>query len=104
MHLYISNLSLNISEEELREIFSWYGNVSRVEILRDPVTNSPIGGAIVTMPQKEQAEFAVAKLNLTKIKERTVLVSSTTATGNRRARSRVNTADEAYLKITMNSQ
>ena len=90
MHLYISNLSLDVDEDDLADTFSQFGTVNNIVILKDPITSNRIGGAVVTMPNKGQANKAITNLNLTKIKERRVLVSPTTATGNRRTRSRAN--------------
>jgi len=88
MHLYITNLSLNVDEDDLTDIFSEYGTVNDVVVLKDPVTSNPIGNAVVTMPRKSQAGKAMANLNLTKIKDRRVLIGVSASTGNRRARSR----------------
>ena len=88
MDLYISNLSINVTEDELKEIFSQFGHVSHVVVLKDPLTNNPLGAAVVTMPGKTQANEAINKLNFTRIKERKVLVGPAASTGNRRLRPR----------------
>lgn len=89
MYLYISNLSVDVSKNELKKVFGQYGTVTGIEILRDSVTNNPIGEAVIAMPQNTHAAKAISSLNLTKIKERTVLVGPAMATGNRRTRSRL---------------
>lgn len=63
MHLYISNLPLAANESDLISVFSQYGAVSSVELLRDP----PLGEAVVTMPKSSEARKAVDNLNLTKL-------------------------------------
>lgn len=91
MHLYVSNLSVNVVENDLLQQFGQYGKVNNVVILTDPVTSNPIGAAIITMPQSTLAREAMKQLNLKKIKDRTVLIGPTPATGNRRIKSRLET-------------
>lgn len=99
MHLYVSNLSVNVLENDLEEIFGQFGTVTQIEILKDPLTSNPLGTAVVTMPKQGQANEAIDNLNLNRINERRVLVSPTVATGNRRKKSRLKTDTDNFLKI-----
>jgi RNA recognition motif-containing protein len=63
MNIYVGNLSYGMSENELRDAFSAYGEVSSVKILMDRETGRSRGFAFVEMPNQKEAEAAVAQLN-----------------------------------------
>jgi RNA recognition motif-containing protein len=63
MNIYVGNLSYGLSENELRDAFSAYGEVSSVKILMDRETGRSRGFAFVEMPNQREAEAAVAQLN-----------------------------------------
>jgi RNA recognition motif-containing protein len=63
MNIYVGNLSYGMSENELRDAFSEYGEVSSVKILMDRETGRSRGFAFVEMPNQKEAEAAVAQLN-----------------------------------------
>ena len=63
MNIYVGNLSYGISEDELRQAFSAFGEVSSVKILMDRETGRSRGFGFVEMPNQSEAEAAVAQLN-----------------------------------------
>ena len=63
MNIYVGNLSYGISEDELRQAFSAFGEVSSVKILMDRETGRSRGFGFVEMPDQSEAEAAVAQLN-----------------------------------------
>lgn len=63
MNIYVGNLSYGMSENELRDAFSAYGEVSSVKILMDRETGRSRGFGFVEMPNQNEAEAAVAQLN-----------------------------------------
>ncbi len=63
MNIYVGNLSYGMSENELRDAFSPYGEVSSVKILMDRETGRSRGFGFVEMPNQNEAEAAVAQLN-----------------------------------------
>ena len=63
MNIYVGNLSYNMSEDELRDAFGAYGEVSSVKILMDRETGRSRGFGFVEMPNKDEAETAIAQLN-----------------------------------------
>lgn len=58
--LYVGNLAPNVSETDLRDLFSRAGGVTIVELMRDPASGQSRGFAFVTM---SSAESAAAALN-----------------------------------------
>ncbi len=55
MNIYVGNISKDLSEEELREAFAAFGQVSTVNIIKDKFTGEYRGFAFVEMPVKEEA-------------------------------------------------
>jgi RNA recognition motif-containing protein len=63
MNIYVGNLSYGMSEDELREAFGAFGEVSSVKILMDRETGRSRGFGFVEMPNTNEAETAIAQLN-----------------------------------------
>ena len=61
--LYVGNLSYNITENNLQDIFSKHGPVTEVNLLQDRMTGKPRGFGFVTMATAEGAQAAIAALN-----------------------------------------
>jgi RNA recognition motif-containing protein len=63
MNIYVGNLSYGMSEDELRDAFGAFGEVSSVKILMDRETGRSRGFGFVEMPNPAEAEKAIAQLN-----------------------------------------
>ncbi|HIO02787.1 MAG TPA: RNA-binding protein [Alphaproteobacteria bacterium] len=63
MRLYVGNLQREFNEVDVRELFSPYGQVDSVTIIRDSDTRRPKGFAFVEMPIVIQAKAAINALN-----------------------------------------
>ena len=63
MNIYVGNLSYGMSEDDLRQAFSAYGEVSSVKILMDRETGRSRGFGFVEMPNKSEADTVIAQLN-----------------------------------------
>jgi RNA recognition motif-containing protein len=63
MNIYVGNLSYGMSEDELRDAFGAFGEVSSVKILMDRETGRSRGFGFVEMPNQSEAETAIAQLN-----------------------------------------
>ena len=62
MNMYVSNLSFRLSEQELGDLFSQYGEVSSVKIITDRETQRSRGFGFVEMPNDDQAKAAMEAL------------------------------------------
>jgi RNA recognition motif-containing protein len=62
MNMYVSNLSFRLSEQELGDLFSQYGEVSSVKIIKDRETQRSRGFGFVEMPSDDQARAAMEAL------------------------------------------
>ena len=75
MNIYVGNISKDLSEEELREAFAAFGQVSTVNIIKDKFTGEYRGFAFVEMPVKEEASAAINSLNGKEMKGRALNVN-----------------------------
>ena len=82
--IYIGNLSTTITDDSLRKIFEKFGKVNEVNVIVDSFSKNKLGFGFVDMPGINQAQEAIAALNYTKIKGRTVMVCMTKARKERR--------------------
>lgn len=73
--IYVGNLSYDAKEEDLREAFAQFGEVSAVNIITDRETGKPRGFAFVEMPDGAAAQSAIQQLNLARIAGRAVTVN-----------------------------
>jgi RNA recognition motif-containing protein len=63
MNIRVTNLSLNIIEKDLNKLFSAYGEVGYLIIIRDKRNGRSKGNAFLEMPNQFQAEQAIMALN-----------------------------------------
>ncbi|MBU0985532.1 MAG: RNA-binding protein [candidate division Zixibacteria bacterium] len=63
MNIYIGNMSYDTTEDQLRQAFEGYGEVSTVNIISDRDSGRPKGFAFVEMSSKEEAMAAISGLN-----------------------------------------
>ncbi len=75
MNIYVGNLPLEASEEDMREAFSAFGQVTSATIIKDKFSGESRGFGFVEMPAKAEAEAAIAGLNGTDLKGRTLNVN-----------------------------
>src|SRR3972149_303890 len=64
MNIYVGNLPLEVTEDELRQIFIMFGEVISVIIMNDKYIGSgqPRGYGYVQMPTKSEGQAAVISL------------------------------------------
>ena len=72
--MYVGNLPYSSSEDDVRELFSQYGDVGDVNVVRDRETGKSRGFGFVEMGQ-EQAEEAMSNLDGSKFGGRTLKVN-----------------------------
>ncbi len=75
LKLFVGNLSFNVSEQRLQEIFEQAGEVTSVAIPLDRTTGRKRGFAFVEMGTQVAAEEAVKVLNGTEIDGRQIAVN-----------------------------
>ena len=63
MNLYISNLSYNISDEDLSLLFADYGEITSAKVIMDRETGRSRGFGFVELSDDELAKKAIEELN-----------------------------------------
>jgi RNA recognition motif-containing protein len=63
MNIYVANVPFKASEQELKELFEEYGEVSSAKIIMDKETQRSRGFAFIEMPDDSAAKQAITKLN-----------------------------------------
>jgi RNA recognition motif-containing protein len=75
MNIYVSNLSFNVQDEDLRSYFAEYGEVSSAKIITDKMTNRSRGFAFVEMPDDAAAQKAMQELDGATVEGRAIKVA-----------------------------
>ena len=75
MNIYVGNLSRELTEEELRQEFMAFGEVTSVSIIKDKYSGQPRGFGFVEMPSKSEGQAAIDGLKGKTLQERTLDVN-----------------------------
>jgi RNA recognition motif-containing protein len=75
MNIYVSNLSFNVTDEDLQEYFAEYGEVTSAKVITDKFTSKSRGFAFVEMSDDEAAKKAIQELDGASVDGRTIGVS-----------------------------
>jgi len=75
VNIYVGNLSREVAEDELRQAFEPFGQVTSVNIIKDRYSGESRGFGFVEMATKSEAQAAINGLNGTSLGERTLSVS-----------------------------
>lgn len=73
--LYVGNLPYSISDADLNDEFSKFGQVDSVKIITDRDTGRSKGFAFVEMSSEDEAETAITKLNGSELGGRAITVN-----------------------------
>jgi RNA recognition motif-containing protein len=84
MTIYVGNLSYQAGEQELTQLFSEYGEVTSVKIVKDMATGRPRGFAFVEMSDEDSADRAIEDLHETEFLQRTLIVNKARPKSNDR--------------------
>lgn len=74
MNIMIRNLPLDVVNEDLKDFFTEYGEVTSAQIIRDRFTGFSRGFGFVEMPDEEAATKAIKELNRGKIDGQEIIV------------------------------
>ncbi len=73
--LYVGNLSYDVTEAQLRELFAQAGEVTEVSVIMDRDTGKSKGFAFIQMPDDAAAQEAIRRFNGHSLGERPLNVS-----------------------------
>ncbi len=75
VNLYAGNLSYEMKDDSLKELFEGHGNVDSAKIIVDKFTGRSKGFGFIEMDSSEGAEIAIARLNGSEIMGRNIKVN-----------------------------
>jgi RNA recognition motif-containing protein len=86
MNIYVSNLSFNVQDEDLREFFAPYGEVTSAKVIMDRITNQSRGFGFIEMSDEAASRKAIAELDGATVENRTIKVNEARPKEERPAR------------------
>jgi RNA recognition motif-containing protein len=75
MNIYIGQLPYSVTEEELREMFLHFGEVSSLNLIMDKHSGQSKGFGFIEMPNNSEADQAIKGLNKSMLKGREIKVN-----------------------------
>ncbi len=75
MNLYVGNLSWNMTEDDLRNLFEQYGTVSSIKIVKDRETGRSKGFGFVEMENDTEAQNALSSLYDQEVQGRKIVIN-----------------------------
>jgi len=75
MNIYVGNISRTANEQDLKDAFTAFGEVTSSSIIKDKFSGESRGFGFVEMTNKDEAEKAIAGLNGKDLKGRPLTVN-----------------------------
>jgi len=75
MNIYVGNLSQEVTEDDLREAFEVFGQITSVKIITDRFTGESRGFGFIEMPERIEAKSAMDNLNGSQLKGKAIVVN-----------------------------
>jgi RNA recognition motif-containing protein len=75
MNIYVGNLPREATEQDVREAFAEFGELASVALIMDKFTGQSRGFGFVEMPNREEAQAALAGLNGKMLKGRPLTIN-----------------------------
>jgi len=63
MNIYVGQLPYSVSEDQLRELFTEFGEIAGINIIKDRFSGQSKGFGFVEMPNNSEADKAIKALN-----------------------------------------
>jgi len=75
MNIYVGNLSYQMTDDDLRDLFSSYGEVDSARVIMDKFTGRSKGFGFVEMSDDNAARTAIEELNDSDVQGRNIKVN-----------------------------
>jgi RNA recognition motif-containing protein len=75
MNIYVANLSFDLQDEDLREFFTPYGEVTSAKIIMDKMTSRSRGFGFVEMSDTAAGKKAITELDGKMVQDRPIKVN-----------------------------
>ena len=88
MNIYIGNLSYTITEDTLKAMFTEFGEVESVKVIKDRFSGRSKGYGFIEMPSNSEADQAIKALNGNRIDGNNIKVRPADSGGKRKKKRR----------------
>ena len=75
MNIYVGNLAYSVTESDLKEAFSEFGEVTSVNLIKDKFSGQSKGFGFIEMPSNSEADAAIKGMNDRDLKGRNIKVN-----------------------------
>jgi RNA recognition motif-containing protein len=75
MNIYVGNLSKDVTDDDLQSLFSEYGSIKSVKVIRDLFSGESKGFGFIEMPGSTEAQKAIDELNSRDLKGKKIIVN-----------------------------
>jgi RNA recognition motif-containing protein len=75
VNIYVGNLSHDVTDDELRQEFEAFGQVTSASVIKDKFSGESRGFGFVEMPTKTEAQSAISGMNGKDLKGRALNVN-----------------------------
>ncbi len=84
MNIFVGNLAKEVTDEDLQSLFSEYGTVRSVKIIKDMFSGESRGFGFIEMPAQAEAQKAMTELNTRELKGKKISVNEARERNERR--------------------
>ena len=84
MNIFVGNLTANVTEDKIQEIFKEYGKTKSVKIIKDMFSGESKGFAFVEMYSENEGQKAIDGLNLFELDGKMIMVNKARPTRDKR--------------------
>jgi cold-inducible RNA-binding protein len=86
MNIFVGNLSKDVTEEDLQGLFSEFGNIRSVKVIKDLFSGESRGFAFVEILGNDEAQKAISELNTRELKGKKIVVNEARPRNNNNRR------------------
>jgi RNA recognition motif-containing protein len=83
MNIFVANLNFRLTDDDLREVFTQFGEVSSAKVIMDRESGRSKGFGFVEMPNDNEANEAISQLASAEIEGKTITVKEALPRENR---------------------
>ena len=84
MNIYVGNLSGDVGDDDLRQVFEAFGQVTSATVIKDKISGESRGFGFVEMPSLNEAKSAIEGLNGEDLKGQSLTVNEARPRSERR--------------------
>ena len=75
MNIYVGNLASEVNDEDLKNLFSAYGNITSVKVIKDMYSGTSKGFGFIELASQTEGQKAINELNGKDLKGKSIVVN-----------------------------